>query len=1102
MKIHHHFSLLFLFLALLGSQAKATHIVGGEMFYDHIGGDSFKISLHTYIDCENGSELALLLDTIAHIGIFSAATRAMIDTVVVDTLRSVDINDVNYNCLIPPSNICVRQYRYEVIVVLPDIPGGYIISYQRCCRNTTIINVRDNDDTGGTYWVRIPDRFGIGDNSSPRFNQLPPNFLCVNNGFSFQHKASDPDGDSLVYSLCIPFNGANPRAPYPTAPAAPPYQNITMNPGYSVTNFMNAQPRLNINPITGRLSCVPRRTGQFVVGICVQEYRNNVLLSTVTRDFQFNVINCEFDVVTAFSLPEQACEYEVTFTNETVGAIRYKWDFGDPATDADSSELRAASYTYPSPGYYDIKLIGYSRECSDTFSKRIYVKPDTGAFAGPDVRSCNGESVKIGPEAAFPNSKYEWFPSTYLDDDTLQNPLANPPFDFTYVLKQTFDYCYGWDTVLVKVGPPEVDFDFIALEECNDLTYRFTQKGEGVTFDWDFGDGLTSVVDNPFHTFTAEGVFTIKLVAYLNPVCSDSIEKQISVVEDTSDFAGYPRILCAGDTITIGRSEVNKRAQYLWTPSRGLSDTSVAQPKVFATVPTTYIVKRFTDYCEVFDTVFVDVDDPISFFQLAYTAPCDGLNIQVYNRSTNVEDYLWDFGVEGTVNDTSTSSDSVRFTYPASGDYDISLRGISAKGCEETFVVPLRVFTDTGLFAGPDSNICRLQVLEIGVDDSVSFANYRWSPRDSVSNFRIPNPTINPRDTGVYVLEKVYPECTFTDSVVVGVHNPLADFGTDYDPHCDLFEITLKHKAKRADKLLWDIGFDIINNFDDSIIFSFPSAGTYDISLYAFKEQCSDTVTKSFEAFIDTGVTKIPDSVICLSDSIFLGAVDTAKNVRYLWTPGQDLSSDTVANPKAWPQETTVYTLTRKFPKCSYTGTVEVRVAHPVASFDTLIRPDCYGYRAEFTNTSEAAQNYRWVFSTDTTTSNDDEVILFPYGSELEASLYAIDAHCVSLASVTRPLSPFEDFEIIRPNIFTPNGDSYNDCYRIEIPKLPSTCKNFEVIFFNRWGQELFTIEQEGNVLCWDGTNTKNGEPVSAGTYFHIIRVLGREFTGTVQVVR
>lgn len=1080
----------------------STHIVGGEMFYDYLGGDSFKITLHTYIDCINGQPGALASDAVAHFGIFSGSTYATIDSFKADTLRTVLIKDVNYNCLIPPTDVCVVQYQYEYVVELPDLPGGYIISYQRCCRNGTVQNVQDQDITGATFWTAIPERFGRGKNSSPRFKQLPPNFLCLNNPFSFKHDAVDPDGDSLVYSLCIPFNGASQAAPYPLLPSNPAYSNVVMRTGFGVNNFMNAKPKLKIDSKTGELTCVPRRLGQYAVGICVEEYRNGVLLSTVTRDFQFNVINCQFDVVTAFSIPEQACEFEVEFKNETTGAVRYFWDFGDENTDADTSVQRTAKYTYPSPGFYDIELIGFSTECSDTFRQRIFVKPDTGAFAGPDVRSCYGESVQIGPLTTFPNAKYKWFPSQHLNNDTIQNPTANPPSDFTYVLRQTFEYCYGWDTLLVEVGPPEVDFDFDALVECSDMTYAFDNTTNEGTYRWDFGDGQTSTDENPYHTYAKEGSYTIKLVSFVNPTCGDSLEKVVQVVQDTSDFAGLPRIACFGDTFRLGQIPVNNKARYAWTPAKNILDSTEAQPLVVARKTGNYIVKRYTDYCEVYDTVFVDVDDPEPFFQLAYTAPCDGLNVKVYNRSTNIAEYLWDFGVLTSNTDTASASDSVSFAYKDNGDYTIRLTGTSAKGCEDFFELPLNVFADTAQFAGPDSNLCRFQELQIGLDDSISFANFRWSPKDSVSDYQIPNPTVKPWDTMTYVLEKIYPECTFVDSVTVGVHFPIADFGTDYDPHCDLFDISLENRSRDMDLLIWDFGDDQIISTDDTIEYTFRGAGDYTLILYAFKEQCGDTISRDFTAFVDTGVTLIPDSVICLTDSLFLGAADTATRVRYQWTPGDFLSSDTISNPQAWPEETTVYTFQRIFPKCTYTGTVEVRVANPIASFDTFIRPDCYGYRAEFTNTSQGAVNYRWVFSSDTTTTNTDEVLNFPYGDAMEATLYATDAHCATKASISRQLEPFENFEIIRPNIFTPNGDGYNDCFSISIPRLPPECKNFEVVFFNRWGQELFTIEQEGNTLCWDGTNAKNEEAVSPGVYFYMVKVLGREFTGSVQLVR
>ena len=56
---------------------------------------------------------------------------------------------------------------------------------------------------------------------------------------------------------------------------------------------MTADPSLGIDPNTGELTCTPTMPGQYAIGICVEEYRDGVLLSMVRRDFQFNVTTCE-----------------------------------------------------------------------------------------------------------------------------------------------------------------------------------------------------------------------------------------------------------------------------------------------------------------------------------------------------------------------------------------------------------------------------------------------------------------------------------------------------------------------------------------------------------------------------------------------------------------------------------------------------------------------------------------------------------------------------------------------------------------------------------------------------------------------------------------
>jgi hypothetical protein len=129
-------------------------------------------------------------------------------------------------------------------------------------------------------------------NSSPVFNLFPPLFICVNQPFSFNHAATDANGDSLVYSFYTPYDGDNGLGPLdPTFPSnTAAFTPITFLGGYSATSPLGAP--LTLNPSTGMLSGTPTIQGQFVVGVMVKEYRNGVYLGQTLRDFQFNVLSC------------------------------------------------------------------------------------------------------------------------------------------------------------------------------------------------------------------------------------------------------------------------------------------------------------------------------------------------------------------------------------------------------------------------------------------------------------------------------------------------------------------------------------------------------------------------------------------------------------------------------------------------------------------------------------------------------------------------------------------------------------------------------------------------------------------------------------------
>lgn len=133
----------------------------------------------------------------------------------------------------------------------------------------------------------------VASNSNPEFNLLPPLFLCVNEPFTFDHSATDLDGDSLVYSFYTPYDGDN-----GAGPLDPTYTNNVANftpvvflPGFGTLNPLGG-PNLALDANTGLLAGTPTILGQFVLGIKVTEYRNGQYLSETLRDFQFNIVNC------------------------------------------------------------------------------------------------------------------------------------------------------------------------------------------------------------------------------------------------------------------------------------------------------------------------------------------------------------------------------------------------------------------------------------------------------------------------------------------------------------------------------------------------------------------------------------------------------------------------------------------------------------------------------------------------------------------------------------------------------------------------------------------------------------------------------------------
>lgn len=292
-------------LLFSGLPGKATHLVGGYMSYEFLqkldnGNYVYKVTINVFRDCKNST---VQFDDPIKVGIYlnDGGSTNKHNLYRAETFRKIFERPVeppgNANCGYFADNVCIRQAFYEKTVILAPNPNGYHLTFIRCCRNHQN-NLPDgpNGDPyqGQTYYGFIPNP--ELQNSSPRFSGVPSPFMCANDVNSFLNSAFDKDGDSLVYRPVQPFQGGSPAVsqdfPDPTEKLELPIQGVTYNSGYSYLAPFGSSGLFDVDPVTGLTKMMSTKTGSFVVGVVVIEYRNGIELSRTRLDLQILVLDC------------------------------------------------------------------------------------------------------------------------------------------------------------------------------------------------------------------------------------------------------------------------------------------------------------------------------------------------------------------------------------------------------------------------------------------------------------------------------------------------------------------------------------------------------------------------------------------------------------------------------------------------------------------------------------------------------------------------------------------------------------------------------------------------------------------------------------------
>ena len=547
-----------------------------------------------------------------------------------------------------------------------------------------------------------------------------------------------------------------------------------------------------------------------------------------------------------------------TISDGTVDA--WEWDFGDAAT----SNTQNPTHTYASFGQYDVQLIALSNYgCGDTITQTIVLHDNPIAdFIVPNIcqlepmQYLDNSSIQEGAIVAW---DYELGD---LNTSILQDPVHSYQNEgaLNVQLTVTSDFgCTGTTIIPIVVNPkPVADFSTsnVCLNEVTNFTDQTTVvSGNIATWEWNFGDLNTDIVQNPSNTYSTFGNYTVELMVETNQGCRDTVDTSIEVYQlPVADFNFSNMCLDATATFTDA-STSNSGAIDTWNWDLGDLTTESGQGPMLHDylVPGDYAVELIVETdltCR--DTLEQTITiHPMPVADFSADSVCFGQITSFVDESTiltgTVTSYAWNFGFSA-----SSALQNPTNIFPETGYLPVFLTITSDNGCKDTltqnirvYVLPEPAFTYNDTCFEDDVYYLDQSVIEEG-----SVVAYAWNFGDA-GNSNLQNPVHHFNSEGLYQTELITTSnfgCLDSVEHAVEIY-PLPQIAFEALPNegCQPLTVTFDNQSTITSGYFisayqWSFGQGATSTgtFPQTL---YPDSGYYDIELIATSSNgCDDTL--------------------------------------------------------------------------------------------------------------------------------------------------------------------------------------------------------------------------------------------------------------------
>jgi gliding motility-associated-like protein len=815
------------------------------------------------------------------------------------------------------------------------------------------------------------------------------------------------------------------------------------------------------------------------------------------------------------------------------GADSLWWDMGNGTTYIDSVDF---SYTYNTPGTYYVEMQAYEFACGgfvsikDTIDFNPVFTSVTAVDPGPQTLCNPPFDVTFDAGGTPPNTYWDFGDGTTLGVGVDYNPTHTYSDSGTYIVMSVAidsNSCNFSDTAyftvdVIQTGTLDAQINIPSYDPCSvgglTVNYNFTGSGADSLW-WDMGDGTTySDSVNFNYIYNTPGTYYVEMQAYefacggfvsiidtidFNPVFTsvtavDPGDQTICNAPFNVDFdaGGTPAntFWDFGDGTTLGIGVD-------YTPTHTYADTG------------SYVVMSVaidSSTCNIADTAYFNITliQPEQLdAQIVIPAydPCTtgGLTVDYSFTGTGADSLWWDMG------DGTTYIDSVNFsyTYNTPGTYYVEMQayefacGTSAIIMDTIDFNP--VFTSVTAVDPGDQTICTAP-FNVDFDAGGTPPNTFWNFGDGTTlGIGVDyTPTHTYADTGSYVVMSVAIDsstCNIADTAYfnISIIQPEeldAQFVIPpYDPCQSTLNVNLSFTGTGADSLYWNMGNGDVFVNDQNVNYTYTTPGEFVIELLAYDFDCN--VTESIKdtirffptnAQVNTNVD--PNVDVCGSNlAVNFSSGNPAPPQNY-WDFGDGNTSTSIDPVHTYLTSGTYngFFVAIDSNTCNIADTmyfpITVNLIPELSVNFEYVPPvpcEAINYSVELAANAEGADSIYWTMG-DGTEFINDTIISYEYAGP---GTYPITVTLFKEGCAPKVFSNGATFiELaessgIVPNVFTPNGDGFND--ELVFLGVDNT-ENYSIRIFNRWGQTVFeSTDAQDN---WDGKGSNDG------TYFYELR--------------